>query len=325
MPRIDRMPPLGGVYNVTPEEYWIGYPEEERPEGENGYDFVWSVAELPPAGSQEQERQALAKALHAAIVAALDDAGHPPYNDVLRPVFGRYAIGTYPDDREMRFFLEDPAAITPELIRRLQDLLRREFPLWRVVPQYEEQATGVYPDGVRIGGALISGDLPDGHPSFTAWSDQAQALHEAKYGPLRRQLAWLAGRLPGVLEAATRDGFAPMGAFHRSRGSGPGGADEPPILWLLEPTATADAFTLNVTANGAELGRLEDYGVDAEGRLLPGPPGDTEAPFRLRGYVPATAAERFELKLKRGHWPVVARGSIERVIRDDELREQGFE
>jgi hypothetical protein len=60
------------------------------------------------------------------------DMGIPSVNDVFEEVFGRYAIGRYPSIPEMRFFIHDLAAFTPELIHRLRARLRRGDSGWGI-------------------------------------------------------------------------------------------------------------------------------------------------------------------------------------------------
>ena len=319
MPRIELMPPLGGIYNVRPEEFHNALVDENSLPDVTS--FVWSTPDLPPPGSQEQERPQIAETLDALLQTYLEEADFPRLNDGLEEVYGPYSLALHADDREMSFTLGHPAPLTAALISRIQHLLRTRFPLWRVVPRYENLALGIYPDGLRVGSQLLSGQPTDDNDALQAWHDQAFAAYEARYGPLRRQLARLSPLLPASIETAITDGFAPLTAFDRHRLSDQPGR-QTPILWILEPAETAQAFTLNIIANGAAMERLEDFPVDADGTILPSSENDLDHPFQLRGYLPRSPADRFDLALKRGHWPVLARATIEGVDSDqDQLQD----
>ena len=41
-------------------------------------------------------------------------------DDRLKEVYGEFALGKFPQTREMRFFLEDIRGFTPELIARIR-------------------------------------------------------------------------------------------------------------------------------------------------------------------------------------------------------------
>ena len=320
MPRIELMPPLGGIYNVRPEEFHHALVDEATPPDDSC--FVWSTPDLPPPGSQEHERPQIAETLDALLQTYLEEEGFPRLNDGLEDVYGPYSLGIHADDREMSLTLGHPGPLTARLITRIQDLLRNRFPLWRVAPHYENLSLGIYPEGLRVGPELIPGRPTDDHPALQAWHDQALASYEARYGPLRRQLTRLSALLPASIENALTDGFAPLAAFDRHRLSDQPGR-QTPILWILEPAETAQAFTLKITANGALLERLEDFPVDADGTILPSTSNDDDHPFQLRGYLPRSPAPRFDLALKRGHWPVLARATIESVDSDQDDHRHG--
>src|SRR6185312_795168 len=108
MVRLEHLPQLGSPYNVSPAEYWSVVPPDERPGEEDEGEFVWSVASLPPIGSQEQERGRLFPALSSLIRDYLDEADIPKRNDDGEEVFGEFSIGRFTSDREMRFFLDHP-------------------------------------------------------------------------------------------------------------------------------------------------------------------------------------------------------------------------
>jgi hypothetical protein len=318
MIRIETMPTLDLIYNVRPEEYASALSEDERPELDS---FVWSVQELPPAGSQAQERVRLFPTLVKLIQDYLAEQNYPKYNDILGEVFGEYSVSEHTGDRELRFFLDLPEAITPLLLSRIQHVLRAEYPLWRVVAQYEGLQLGVYPEGIRIGEKLIPGLAQVGDPELAAWCLRAKLAHETQFGPLRRQLAELRGSVPRALPHARRQGFAPVAAYDRHRFSLTD-ADPRSILWVLLTHEVANSFTLNLTANGQPMEKVEHYPVSDEGVILP-ERSLVNAPYELCGYLPGQPADRFEIALKRGRWPILGRARIEAVTTDHELVHRG--
>jgi hypothetical protein len=183
MPRIECLPPLGLIYNVRPEEYCMCEPDE--PLEFDSDEYVWSVEQLPPSGSQEFERRDIVPALSTLIRQYLADINCPSHNEFKEEVFGQYSIGAFTSSRELRFFLDHPDVFQPELIRRVQALLADRFPLWRIVPQYNERVIGVYPEGVWLGkqagghwegDALVHGRIRDDDREFAAWSARVQDL-----------------------------------------------------------------------------------------------------------------------------------------------------
>lgn len=122
-------PPMDGVYNVPAD------PDEP-------YTVYQTVAELPPQEVFYRESEEIASTLRWTIAEFLRTRNIPDYNEILAEVFGNYSIGEFPSDRTMCFYIGDLNAFSPELFSTLQQDVLSRFPLWRLLAQFEELATG---------------------------------------------------------------------------------------------------------------------------------------------------------------------------------------
>lgn len=194
------------------------------------------------SGPFARQREKLALRLDEVLRQYLSDTATPEVNDTLEEVYGEFAIGKYPETREMRFFLQDVNCFTPELANRLRRLVSREFPKWTVVPQFNECVFTVRPDGVIFNGELARGDVSEDTPPFARWKAAAWEFDERRYGPLRRQLRWVVPRVPGCLKRLESERVVPVGAFDLW----------PPFdgcaVWLMLGTQDKDAGPLPQTA-----------------------------------------------------------------------------
>ncbi len=144
---------MDGVYNVPSD------PDER-------YTVYQTVVELPPQEAFYRESNEIASALRLTIAEFLRTRNLPETNEILAEVFGNDSIGEFPSDRTMCFYIGDLDAFSPELFSTLQQDVLSRFPLWRLLAQFEELKTGVYPDAVWLGDALITGAFDDDHPHY---------------------------------------------------------------------------------------------------------------------------------------------------------------
>jgi hypothetical protein len=178
------------------------------------------------SGRFHRERANLALRLDEEIRASLSDDKIPAVNDALVEVFGEFSIGTFPETREMRFFLGDVRAFSPGLIARLRRLVANEFPRWTVVPQLEECGFLVTATGVVFGDNWVRASVTSETPAFQEWRARAEQVDANKYGPLRHQLAWLRPRVREALGPLESERATLLGAFQ-------GLQTESSVLWVL--------------------------------------------------------------------------------------------
>lgn len=178
------------------------------------------------SGRFHRERANLALRLNEEIRASLSDDKTPTVNDALVEVFGEFSIGTFPETREMRFFLGDVRAFSPGLIARLRRLVTNEFPRWTLVPQFEECGFVVTATGVVFGDTWIRESVTPETPAFQEWRARAEQVDAKKYGPLRRQLAWVRPRVRAAHGALESERAILLGAFQRLQ-------SDSPVLWVL--------------------------------------------------------------------------------------------
>lgn len=178
------------------------------------------------SGRFHRERANLALRLDEEIRASLSDDKIPVVNDALVGVFGEFSIGTFPATCEMRFFLGDVRAFSPGLFARLRRLIANEFPRWTVVPQFEEHVFVVTATGVVFGDNWIRESVTPETPAFQEWRASAEQVDAKKYGPLRRQLAWLRPRVQEAFGSLEAERAILLGAFQRLQ-------FDSPVLWVL--------------------------------------------------------------------------------------------
>jgi hypothetical protein len=206
-----------------------------------------------------RERERLALRLDEEIRASLSDDDVPPVNDALEEVYGEFAVGTHPQTREMRFFLEDPRAFSPGLIARLRRLVADEFPKWTVVPQFGERSFVVTARGVVFGDAWVRDPVTADTAVLREWWANARRTDEEKYGPYRRQLGWLRPRVPGALARLASEPVVLLGAFERLRLEGH-------AVWVL---VARPRDGVDFVHSGEQLARLDRYAVTADGTVHP--------------------------------------------------------
>src|SRR5436305_767302 len=127
------------------------------------------------------EREGLAGLLDEVIRSYLADAGVPAVNDRGAYVFGEQSIGRYPSAREMRFFLDDLAALTPELIARIQAEVLSVYPRWKVVPQFHTRAFTVSAKSVRFDDCIVRGVVRAETPAYQEWLRESLAFDEEHF------------------------------------------------------------------------------------------------------------------------------------------------
>src|SRR5262249_15435664 len=202
------------------------------------------------------ERERIGELLEKVLRQYLADAGVPPVNDTYEYVLSDQGIGKYPSAREMRFFLEDLAAFTPELANRLRDRVLSRFKSWTLVPQYAEMTFTVHADGVRFGRRKVQGPISEATEDYQAWLRAARRYDEERKGEVRRQVRRVVPLIQAAIPSVGRHRYAVLAAFQIPEAPErkedtvvwvltEGGAEEP----HLSPGATFKQHA--VTAGGA--------------------------------------------------------------------------
>jgi hypothetical protein len=292
------MPPMNGMYNIQ---------EEPR----SGYTYYRTVRRLPSPSRFGREREEIAELLRRVISGYLEDNGSPEYNEILEPVFDDDSIGESPPDRTMCFFVGDLDVFTPGFIRLLRERVLTEYPLWRLLAQFEEKGIGIYPQGAWLGGDWVEGEFDGSHPSYRAWFQDAEDYRERRYGTLRRQLDHVRRVIPAALGEVRRSGFTLLGAFDRYQPPRPGQA-----IWLLQSSATRE-LSLDIGT-----GPIRTSPVGEDGSIYPqfckefSPYTDVDPPFWLVTYLAdLTASHVFVMKNSRGE--AIGTVSVAEIVEDD--------
>lgn len=191
---------MDGVYNV---------PSSPT----SPYTFYQTVAKLPSHSEFVRESKTLVSELRVAISKFLNHHRIPEHNEILEAVFGDYAIGEYPSDRTMSFFMGSLDAFVPEIIAMLQSDILLRFPLWRLRAQFEGMSVGVYPDAVWFDDNLVTGSFTADHPVYRGWFENAKQYREARFGPLSRQLAFCRRKIPEAIERMADCPYQLIGVF----------------------------------------------------------------------------------------------------------------
>jgi hypothetical protein len=176
------------------------------------------------------ERDDLAGLLESVVRQYLQDAAIPAVNDTFEEVFGRYAIGRFPCKPQMRFFLEDLAAFTPELANRLRAQVLSRFEEWTVVPQYGEQEFTVAASGVWFGAKKITAPITEATGDYQRWLRSARRYDEECKGPLRRQFRYLTPLIPAAVPVVRKKQLAVLAAFDTFV---PPAWEGHPVVWVL--------------------------------------------------------------------------------------------
>ncbi len=295
------MPPMTGVYNIPVEP---GSP----------YIHHQTVRRLPSMKRFYSERSGIAERLRQVIGGYLDDGGFPTHNEILQEVFGRYAVGDYPSDRTMCFFVGDLDAFTPDFIRVLQERVLADYPLWRLKAQFEERSIGVYPQGAWLGDQWVAGPSTATHLAYRKWLIEAREYREKRFGPLRRQLAYVRRLIPAVMATASRQRFRALGVFD---------CYQPPhfsnhSIWILQ--------TINpcMVDHHPDQGPVRTSAVNQDGDIYPEfceefePYTDVNPPFWLVTYL-LGPTHPYEFVIKDEQGAVAGRASVKKVIRDAQL------
>jgi hypothetical protein len=270
-------------------------------------------------GGFYDEREEIGELLESVLREYLADAGIPPVNDTCEEVCGRHAIGRFPSTREMRFYLNDLAAFTPELADRLRTRVLARFKRWTLVPQYVHEVFTVSAGGVSFGGKRLRAPFTEATEPYRRWLQEAREHDEQQKGPLRRQFRYLRPLLPEAVRMA-RKKVTVLAAFDRLV-SPP--AEGKPVVWVL-------------AKGGDEKPRVRPgtgqkcYTVTAEGEIEPEycfkywPSTDVPSPFFLLAHEFSWRSRgRLELFLpRRGKTPEVVLGQVrvDRLTRDADLQ-----
>jgi hypothetical protein len=294
---------MNGLYNIRKERGSL-------------YTHYKTVARLPAKEQYEIECAGLAIALRKQIERFLDDGGFPKHNEVLGEIFGEYAIGEFPSDRTMCFFVGDLDAFSPAFLRMLQERVLRHFPLWRLVAQFEEMSVGVYPNGVWLGSEWVEGAWDETHPAFQSWLRKASTYREKRFGPLRRQLTFVEKLLPAALDRARRKGICLLACFDCYQPHLRGHA-----VWLLRP-GNRKRPSLD-----KKIGGLRNSAVSARGKILPEfdqrfePYSDRNPPFWVDTYSLSPATQHV-IDIKNDQDEVVEKIIVRRIVRDKMLQRE---
>ncbi len=266
-------------------------------------------------GVAVSEREELADLLETVVRQYLQDAAIPAVNDTFEEVFGKSAIGRYPATPQMRFFIEDLAAFTPELANRLRTQVLSQFQAWTVVPQYVEREFTVSASGVWFGAKRIAAPITDATEDYQRWLRVSRRYDEKRKGPLRRQFRYLTPLIPAAIPVVRMEQVAVLAAFDTFV---PPTWDGHPVVWVL----TKGGREKPVVSPGNGGGRT--HTVTGKGRVEPEfsqkywPTTRLSSPFFLH-------AQEFSWK-NRHRLEVVLRGRADEVsdttigpVRVDEL------
>jgi hypothetical protein len=221
---MSKMPPMDGLYNI-----------EEDPT--TGYTYHRTASRLPTPERFDEECGELANLLRCVVSDFLKGGNFPEYNDVLDAVFEKYSVGEFPSDRTMCFFVGDLDAFTPAFVRILQERVLSEYPLWRLLAQFEGKKIGIYREGAWLGDEWVEGVFDGTDPAYVRWLEDAKACREKCNGPLRRQLAYVRNLIPAAMPDARRSGFSVLAAFDCYQPHFPGHA-----VWLLQWAAAGEMY-----------------------------------------------------------------------------------
>jgi hypothetical protein len=211
------------------------------------------------------ERERIGELLETVLRQYLADAAVPPVSDTFEYVMGQHAIGKYPSTREMRFFLEDLAAFTPELANRLRRRVLARFKSWSVVPQYAEMTFTVYADGVRFRRRKISEPITETTKDYQSWLQAAREYDEGRKGEDHRQYRHVVPLITDAVATVRRQRHAVLACVQLPDAPE---RKEDSVVWLLteggeEPPRLAPGMTFKkhtVTAAGAvEPGFCQRY------------------------------------------------------------------
>jgi hypothetical protein len=215
----------------------------------------------------------------------------------------------------MCFFVDHLAAFTPEFVRLLQHEVLSKFPLWRLLAQYSEKQIGVYPSGAWIGAQWVECPFDAAHPSYRAWLRDAQEYHEKRFGPLRRQLNYLCGKILNAREIVNQRGVAVLAVFdcfdplyHPEH-----------AVWFLQ------ARSPNELCLVSEYAPHRTSAVSASGEIYPQycrefvPHTDVAPPFWLVTYL-LPPANRHELAVADAEGKIVARFVVSDILSDASLK-----
>jgi hypothetical protein len=207
----------------------------------------------------EKQREELALRLDEIIRECLSIDQIPLVNDAVEDVYGEFALGKYPQEREMRFYLGDVAAFTPRLINAIRETLADHFHEWSVVPQFEDRTFTISQNAVEFPAGKWTAEVTRDTPLFGEWVADAKLFDEKRFGPLRTQLRYLKPLLPKCIEMCRSQTIAAVAAFDYYI---PYFWTGNPVIWVvLEPHHERPTVT------SAE--RLRISAVTADGFVFP--------------------------------------------------------
>lgn len=262
----------------------------------------------------EYECAGIADRLRAVIECFLERIGAPECNEVLEYVLGRYAIGEYPSERSMGFFVEYLEAFSPDFFRILQQQVLAEYPRWSLFSASNEPMVYIHPRSVALGQERINGPFDRTHPVYVRWLEAARLYREQRYGALRRQLAVVKRLIPGAMAAAKKNGFTLLAAFDRYEPHRRGH-----VIWLLQ-TQRSDELHLD-----CDFSPSRTSAVDWDGTLFPEycplfvPEGEVVPPFWAVTYL-VDQVHGQEFRMLSEQREEKGRFQVQEVIFDEDLK-----
>jgi hypothetical protein len=266
------------------------------------------------------ERQKIADLLEAVLKQHLADAGIPAVNDTYEEVFGKESIGRFPSVREMRFYIDDIAAFTPEVADRLQKQVLPAFKKWTLVGQYFKEVFTLSSRGVSFGDHGLVGSLANAADDYQEWLRAVRVDDEERRGPLRRQFRHLVPHIPTAISVVRAQRVAVLAAFDRFIQPG---WDGNPVVWVLTPGGKEEPYmrpgdeqrTHPVTSEGVvELRHNSKYSPFTD--LVPS--------YYLHAHeFPWTNRKELELVLpgwKGAPDEVIGPVVVQRLIRDSDMK-----
>jgi hypothetical protein len=292
---------------------------DELPEGEGyGRTVDEAVKDLEPrlVGWCEMfealaEAKSVAPLLRAAVREFLRATSAPVYNEALDEVFGQFAVGDYPQTREMRFFLGHLESFTPRFFFHLRESVIDRFPKWSVVAQFEGAEVAITDRDLTFGpGQSVGGHFDNSHPAYVEWYQHAHQFKEQRFGPRWRQLRQLTERMPDALRGLGTSAVVVVGCY-----------DEYDL-----PNAGRPVWILQSSNDPVYLNDSSSYwrsGVTLDGTILPprGPSARVEdgpGPWLTMGLLKSVPTPSVRIVNESGD--VVADAELPSLVTDRELK-----
>lgn len=158
--------------------------------------FVCTQSDLPDVDGFDEEME-LEAAFENFTENLLKQQGRSLLTFDHREIFNG-SVGFVTFDRTAHVAVSDPESISAELLTGVQEILRDQFPLWRMrfVLDVDDDDIIVYPSGLRFNPRFHASDPAT---MIADWVRRTAARWEVWRGTGRRQFLWVKKRLPESL------------------------------------------------------------------------------------------------------------------------------